>query len=84
MALGLALAREIEGQHIDLIIAGTDGTDGPTDAAGACINGTTWQSGAEDALRRANAYPWLDQHGALFKSGPTGTNVMDLVIARKS
>ncbi len=84
MALGLALAREIKGLDIEILVAGTDGTDGPTDAAGAFVNGTTWEDGAESALERADAYPWLDANGALFKSGPTGTNVMDILIARKA
>lgn len=83
MALGLALAHEIEGQPIALLVAGTDGTDGPTDAAGAYVTGQTWQPDAASALAAANAYPWLDRHGALFKSGPTGTNVMDLALAIK-
>ncbi len=83
MALGLSLAREIKGHPIDILVAGTDGTDGPTDAAGALINGETWQPQAQHALDTADAYPWLQSHDALFKSGPTGTNVMDILIARK-
>lgn len=83
MALGLSLAREIAGHDIDLLVAGTDGTDGPTDAAGALVNGQTWGSGAAEALAVADAYPWLDRHGALFRSGPTGTNVMDIALAIK-
>lgn len=82
MALALAIAREIRGvEGIRVLVAGTDGTDGPTDAAGALIDGSTWDDSAEDAILRANAYPWLDAKGALFRSGPTGTNVMDLLIA---
>ncbi|MBV7409002.1 MULTISPECIES: DUF4147 domain-containing protein [Roseobacteraceae] len=85
MALGLALAREIAGtQGLRILVAGTDGTDGPTDAAGALVDGTTWQDGAADALSSANAYPWLKDHGALVVTGPTGTNVMDLLIAHKA
>ena len=84
MALGLAMARDIQSAPIDILVAGTDGTDGPTDAAGARVDGTTWQEDAAAALSAANAYPWLDAHNALFRSGPTGTNVMDLVLARKS
>lgn len=83
MALGLAISSEINGLNIDLLVAGTDGTDGPTDAAGALVNGETWHDSGEAALRLADAYPWLESRDALFKSGPTGTNVMDLLIARK-
>ena len=85
MALGLALAREIAGQPgIQILVAGTDGTDGPTDAAGALIDGNTWDNSGADALAAADAYPWLETRGALVKTGPTGTNVMDLAIALKS
>ncbi|MEP3844392.1 MAG: DUF4147 domain-containing protein [Paracoccaceae bacterium] len=83
MALGLTLAREMQGADIEILVAGTDGTDGPTDAAGAIVTGQTWTDQAQDALDRADAYPFLRDANALFKSGPTGTNVMDLLIARK-
>ncbi len=83
MALGLALAREIKGLPIEILVAGTDGTDGPTDAAGAHVTGATWQDSAAEALARADAYSWLKANDALFTSGPTGTNVMDLVLAWK-
>jgi hydroxypyruvate reductase len=82
MALALMIAREISGTTgIRVLVAGTDGTDGPTDAAGALVDGTTWDDSGETALTTANAAPWLDAKGALFRSGPTGTNVMDLLIA---
>jgi len=84
MALALGLAREIAGvDGLRILVAGTDGTDGPTDAAGALVDGNTWDSGGADALARADAYPWLDSHGALIRTGPTGTNVADLLIALK-
>lgn len=84
-ALALLIAREIAGRDdIRVLVAGTDGTDGPTDAAGAIVDGQTWESSAQDALDRADAGPWLDAKGALLRTGPTGTNVMDLVIALKS
>ncbi|WP_299150707.1 DUF4147 domain-containing protein [uncultured Tateyamaria sp.] len=84
MALALGLAREIAGRDdIRILVAGTDGTDGPTDAAGACVDGTTWDDSGADALARADAYPWLEARDALVKTGPTGTNVMDLLIAHK-
>ena len=84
MALALGLAREIAGTDgLRILVAGTDGTDGPTDAAGALVDGQTWKDSGAAALEQANAYPWLDAHGALIKTGPTGTNVADLLIAIK-
>lgn len=83
-ALALILAREIAGRDgISILVAGTDGTDGPTDAAGAIVDGETWEASGAEALRRADAGTWLDAKGALLRTGPTGTNVMDLVIALK-
>ncbi|GFE48515.1 hydroxypyruvate reductase [Roseobacter cerasinus] len=83
-ALALMLAQEIKGMSgLRLLVAGTDGTDGPTDAAGALVDGTTWDDTAIDALDHADAGTWLNAKGALLKTGPTGTNVMDLVIALK-
>ena len=66
---------------------GTDGVDGPTDAAGAFVDSTMWSAlgaaaGAviQDALIRNDAYPLLDRLGALVRTGPSGTNVGDLQI----
>lgn len=85
MALALSLAREIRGlQGLTVLVAGTDGTDGPTDAAGAVVDGGTWTASGAKALAAADAYPWLEAHDALLITGPTGTNVMDLLIAHKS
>jgi len=67
-----------------LISGGTDGEDGPTDAAGAMIDAPLLteirQSGLnpDDFLRVNNSYPFFDQFGALIKTGPTHTNVMDV------
>ncbi len=84
-ALALLLAREIHGTDgLTIIVAGTDGSDGPTDAAGAIIDGTTWDDGGEEALAHADSGTWLDQRGALLRTGPTGTNVMDLMIALRT
>lgn len=81
-ALALALAREIAGTSgLTLVVGGTDGTDGPTNAAGAVVDGTTWGDGAEHALQNADSGNFLDAAGALLVTGPTGTNVMDLVVA---
>jgi len=85
--LALAAARELAGlRGVTLLAAGTDGRDGPTDAAGAIVDGSTWaaiRAAGRDAaadLARHDAYPALDAAGALFRPGLTGTNVMDLVI----
>jgi glycerate-2-kinase len=66
---------------------GTDGRDGPTDAAGAFVDSTMWtRLGSEaralcDAALAANdTYPFLDRLGALLRTGPTGTNVGDLQV----
>jgi hydroxypyruvate reductase len=84
-SLALAVAGHIKGSSgISVLVAGTDGTDGPTDYAGACVDGDTVDDAekAEDALRNADAGTFLGRRTSLFKSGPTNTNVMDLVIAR--
>jgi len=83
-SLGLALAKEIAGtDKITILVAGTDGSDGPTQAAGAIVDGSTFRHAdeAQRALDAANAGDYLEEVGALFVTGPTGTNVMDLVIA---
>jgi hydroxypyruvate reductase len=83
-SLALAIATRIKGMPgISVLVAGTDGTDGPTDVAGAFVDGRTVDnsSRAEDALRNADAGSFLAGRDCLFRSGPTGTNVMDLVIA---
>jgi len=85
-SLALALAAEIRGRrNIAALVAGSDGTDGPTLAAGALIDGDTYHaaSGATRALACADAGTYLARTAALFKPGPTGTNVMDLAVAIK-
>ena len=81
-SLALALSAHIAGRdEISVLVAGTDGTDGPTSAAGGLIDGTTWsETSASDALRRADAGTYLEQCNGLFSTGPTHTNVMDLLI----
>ena len=71
----------------DVVLAsvGTDGTDGPTDAAGGVIYGGLVNAdnmdAAKEALRDHNAYTFLDSaEGSLVKTGPTGTNVADVAI----
>jgi hydroxypyruvate reductase len=81
-ALALEIAREIRGcDRIAVLVAGTDGSDGPTTAAGGLVDGSTWQDAGAGALCRADSGSFLRARGALFTTGPTGTNVMDLIIA---
>jgi glycerate-2-kinase len=86
--LALAFARAIEGKPgITFLSAGTDGIDGPTDAAGGVVDGGTATRAKEAGLDPGrfladnDAYTLLDACGGLLKTGPTGTNVMDLQIA---
>jgi hydroxypyruvate reductase len=89
--LALAAARALyalgdDGAGITLLAAGTDGRDGPTDAAGAIVDDATWEcvrdAGRDPARDLAchDAHPALDAAGALLRTGLTGTNVMDVVI----
>jgi len=85
--LALAFAREIKGMEgITLLSAGTDGTDGPTDAAGAIVDGGTMDRGEASGLDVAaclaenDSYHFLEKTRDLLITGPTGTNVMDLQI----
>ncbi len=81
-ALALALAKEIAGQSdLAIVVGGTDGTDGPTNAAGGIISGETWNETAQSYLNNADSGTYLDNVNALLTTGPTGTNVMDLVVA---
>jgi glycerate 2-kinase len=69
-----------------LLSAGTDGRDGPTDAAGAYADGSTWRRIREAGrdpdrdLARHDSHAALEAAGDLFRTGLTGTNVMDLVL----
>jgi hydroxypyruvate reductase len=81
----LAAAIDIAGlDGVAVLSGGTDGTDGPTDAAGAVCDGQTVSRCREaglDARRHLdenNAYPLFDRLGDLLRTGPTGTNVMDV------
>ncbi len=83
----LAGAMGIQGVRDVLILSGgTDGTDGPTDAAGAIATADTVNRAkkkglqAADYLKRNDAYPFFEALGDLVKTGPTGTNVMDIHI----
>ncbi len=81
----LAAAIDIDGlEKVVILSGGTDGTDGPTDAAGAIADGMTIQRAkelgldAERHLRENNSYNFFQPLGDLLITGPTHTNVMDL------
>ena len=84
--LALSAVKELAGlENIMLISLATDGDDGPTDAAGALVTGDSAQRAASlgldaaDYLARNDAYSFFDMLGDLLKTGPTGTNVNDLI-----
>ena len=81
----LAGALDIAGlRDVVILSAGTDGTDGPTDAAGAIVDGETVSRAIAKglspraALDTNDAYPFFQQLGDLIITGPTKTNVMDV------
>lgn len=82
LALASDLTKDME--NLTLLCAGTDGEDGPTDSAGALLDGESWAKitvlGLDPnlALASCDAFPLLKQVGALFCTGLTDTNVMDL------
>jgi len=85
--LAVAAARVLDGVGgAVLMAAGTDGTDGPTDAAGGLIDGGTARrartAGMDlaDTLANNDSYPCLKAAGDLLITGPTRTNVMDVQI----
>lgn len=88
----LAAAIEIEGRPITFLAGGTDGTDGPTNAAGGVVDGGTVGRGravsvdAVASLQNNDAHTYLAATDDLIVTGPTGTNVADLwfVLARES
>lgn len=75
-----------QGRDFVILSGGTDGTDGPTDATGACIDSRTVKQVVESGpnpipyLNNHDAYTYFEQVGALLVTGPTQTNVMDLVL----
>jgi hydroxypyruvate reductase len=88
--LSLALALELESNAgIAILAAATDGTDGPTQDAGGLVDSRTIERGikagldARQCLDAADAGRFLHASGDLVTTGPTGTNVMDLVIGIK-
>lgn len=86
LALAAALALDGRPEPVALFSGGTDGIDGPTDAAGAWATpATVGEARARDLDPRAfltdnDAYGFFDRLGALLRPGPTHTNVMDVQI----
>ena len=86
--LALRMARHLKNfdSSILFLSAGTDGIDGPTDAAGAVVDETTWQRGEErgadpdGTLANNDSYSFFNNTPWHIKTGPTGNNVMDIQI----
>ena len=85
--LALAAAPGIAGMEDTVIFSlGSDGTDGPTDAAGGLVDGQTLEKlraaglSVHDVLARNDAYHALEAVDGLIRTGPTGTNVNDVAV----
>lgn len=85
--VALSFAKEISGlEGIFFLSAGSDGTDGPTEAAGAIVDGNTIREGeklglkAKEFLENNDSYNFFKKINSLFITGPTGTNVMDFYL----
>jgi hydroxypyruvate reductase len=87
LAAAIELATSAPTAPVAIAALGTDGTDGPTDAAGAIAFADTVRRARElgqdpsDALSRNDSYRVFERLGDLIMTGPTGTNVADVVIA---
>lgn len=82
----VAAGVEIAGSRHRILAVGTDGVDGPTDAAGGCVDGGTVSDihAARRHLDNCDSYPYLESVGGLLRTGKTGTNVADLWIVDRS
>ena len=85
--LALLCAKLLQNQAgITILSGGTDGTDGPTDAAGAVVDNQTFSNGKirnldiDHYLQNCDSYHFFKQEGGLVTTGPTQTNVMDIII----
>ncbi len=87
LALAALLAMKNARRKYLITSVGTDGSDGPTDAAGGMVHPGIWEQATSlglnplEYLQKNNAYPFLEKTGGLIKTGPTGTNVMDVIFA---
>ena len=86
--LALSAAKDIESlDNLIIVSVGSDGTDGPTDAAGGIVDGRTAEKlkqkniSIDDILEDNDSYHALKEVGGLIMTGPTGTNVNDLMFA---
>jgi glycerate 2-kinase len=77
LAAAIALA---DNPQVTIFSGGTDGIDGPTDAAGAIADAATPRLNAAKFLANNDSYHFFAKTGGLVKTGPTGTNVMDVRI----
>ncbi len=89
--LALLLANRIrQMENLHILVAATDGSDGPTEDAGGLVDAYTVQRGEQEGfdvracLAAADAGSFLEASGDLLSTGPTGSNVMDLIIACKT
>jgi glycerate 2-kinase len=86
--LALMIAKKIDGiPGVTFLSGGTDGSDGPTDAAGAAVNSNTSKHAMENGLNtdyyleHSDSYNFFKKEGGHIITGPTKTNVMDLKLA---
>ena len=89
--LALMLANRLKDMSgVTVLVAGTDGSDGPTDATGAIVDSATWENASklnlhiEQFIAENNACHFFKQEGGLVITGPTQTNVMDIMVALKN
>jgi glycerate 2-kinase len=86
MEFAMQSIKEIENLPVLAASIGTDGTDGPTDAAGAYADGDTMKKSLQlnldlkEYMKNNDSYHFFDKVGNLIKTGPTNTNVMDIRI----
>lgn len=77
---------ELRNSKLTILSAGTDGTDGPTDATGALISEEEYMSlpnilkDVQQSLGSFDSYYFFQRYGGLIVTGPTQTNVMDLMV----
>lgn len=81
--LALTLGTYLKDNDTAVICVGSDGTDGPTDAAGAYVEKSMIDDTVYNYLNDNDSYHYLEKHNGLIKTGPTGTNVCDLYMIIK-